>query len=100
MGGPKNKCCWCGNKTNLPNTYHAMGPLSEQFENQIKDFDEKYGKEWWENKEIDNKILDNLIQYDQIVNTVSRGIVCADCLDKDDKVYTKFRKNEQRNIPS
>ena len=34
------------------------------------------------------------MSYDQITNTVSKGIVCADCLDKDNELYNKFRKNE------
>ena len=45
-------------------------------------------------EEIGKKLLDDVSFYDQVTNTVGRGIVCAECLDKDDKVYTKFRKNE------
>ena len=44
-------------------------------------------------EEIGKKLLDEVCFYDQIVNTVSKGIVCADCLDKDDEMYNKFRKN-------
>ena len=44
-------------------------------------------------EEIGKKLLEEVSFYDQIVNTVSKGVVCADCLDKDDELYNKFRKN-------
>ena len=25
------KCYWCDNKTDMPYTYHAMGPISEKY---------------------------------------------------------------------
>ena len=93
MGEIKRKCQWCGSKTNLPYTYHAMGPISEKYELLLQDFKKKYGKKWWNNKKIDKKLIEDLSFYDQITNTVSKGIVCADCLDKDDELYNKFRKN-------
>ena len=89
----KNKCNWCGSETDLPQTYHAMGPLQEKYELLLQGFEKKYGGEWYNSKEIDPPLLDDVMFYDQIVNTVGKGIVCADCLDKDDKVYTKFKKN-------
>ena len=42
------------------------------------------------------KLLEEVCFYDQIVNTVSKGVVCAECLDKDDEIYAKFRKNNER----
>ena len=91
----KNKCNWCGGETDLPQTYHAMGPLQEKYELLLQGFERKYGGKWYEKEEeIGKELIDDVSFYDQVVNTVGRGIVCADCLDKDDKVYTKFRKNE------
>ena len=99
MSGQKNKCQWCGGETDLPQTYHAMGPLNEKYELLLQGFEKKYGEKWYDKEdEIGKELLDDVSFYDQVVNTVSRGIVCAECLDKDDKVYTKFRKNEQTNI--
>ena len=95
MSETKNKCQWCGGETDLPQTYHAMGPLQEKYELLMQGFEKKYGSKWYDKgEEIGKELLDDVCFYDQVVNTVSRGIVCADCLDKDDKVYTKFRKNE------
>ena len=89
------KCYWCGNETDMPYTYHAMGPISEKYELLIQGFEKKYGKTWHdEEEEIGKKLLEEVCFYDQIVNTVSKGIVCADCLDKDDELYNKFKKNE------
>ena len=94
MSETKRKCYWCNNETDMPYTYHAMGPLSEKYELLLLEFEKKYGETWYESEEIDPKLLNDVAFYDQIVNTVSKGVVCADCLDKDDKIYTKFRKNE------
>ena len=89
----KNKCNWCGSETDLPQTYHAMGPLQEKYELLLQGFELKYGSKWYEKEdEIGKELIDDVSFYDQVVNTVGRGVVCADCLDKDDKVYTKFRK--------
>ena len=35
------KCYWCDNKTDMPYTYHAMGPISEKYELLIQDFEKK-----------------------------------------------------------
>ena len=94
MSNQKNKCQWCREETNSPNTYHAMGPISEKYELLIQGFEKKYGEKWWDKEEeIGKKLLEEVSFYDQITNTVSKGIVCADCLDKDDEMYNKFRKN-------
>ena len=93
MNETKRKCYWCENETDMPYTYHAMGPISEKYELLIQGFEKKYGEKWWDSKEIDKKLLEEVSFYDQIVNTVSKGVVCADCLDKDDEMYNKFRKN-------
>ena len=93
MSETKRKCQWCGGETDLPQTYHAMGPLQEKYELLMQGFEKKYGEKWYDKEEeIGKELLDDVAFYDQVVNTVSRGIVCADCLDKDDKVYTKFKK--------
>ena len=91
----KNKCDWCQSKTDLPQSYHAMGPLQEKYEILLQGFENKYGETWYDSEEIDPKLLNDVAFYDQIVNTVGKGIVCADCLDKDDKVYSKFKKKDE-----
>ena len=97
----KEKCYWCDSKTNMPYTYHAMGPISEKYELLMQGFEKKYGKAWHnKEKEIGKKLLEEVCFYDQITNTISKGVVCADCLEKDDELYNKFKKNEgkQPNI--
>ena len=97
------KCYWCENETSMPYTYYAMGPISEKYELLIQDFKKKHGQKWWnKEKEIGKKLLEEVSFYDQIVNTVSKGVVCADCLDKDNEMYNKFRKNGtfERKQPS
>ena len=90
----KEKCNWCGSETDLPYTYHAMGPIQEKYELLLQAFEKSYGEKSWYSKEIDSKLSEEVCFYDQIVNTVSKGIVWGDCLDKDDELYNKFRTNE------
>ena len=90
--GNKTICEWCGNETKLPRTYHSMCPFNEEFELLILEFEKKYGEKWWDSKEIEPILLEDILFYHQIVNTVSKGIVCADCLYKDDELYNKFKK--------
>ena len=98
MSELKRKCYWCDSKTDMPHTYHAMGPISEKYELLMQNFEKQYGEKWWDKEEeIGKKLIEEVMLYDQITNTVSKGIVCAECLDKDDELYNKFRKNEQPN---
>ena len=97
MSETKRKCYWCGSETDMPYTYHAMGPISEKYELLMQSFEKQYGKKWWDKEEeIGKKLLEDVMIYDQIVNTVSKGVVCADCLDKDDELYNKFKKNDKQ----
>ena len=99
MSEAKRKCYWCENETDMPYTYHAMGPISEEYELKILKLEKKYGDDWMGREgeleeEIGEQLIKDIMMYDQIINTVSKGVVCADCLDKDDELYNKFRKNE------
>ena len=99
MDKTKRKCYWCENETDMPYTYHAMGPISEEYELKILKLEKKYGDDWMGREgeleeEIGEQLIKDIMMYDQIINTVSKGVVCADCLDKDDELYNKFRKNE------
>ena len=101
MSETERKCYWCGNETDMPYTYHAMGPISEKYELLMQGFEKKYGEKWHDKEEeIGKKLLEEVCFYDQITHTVSKGVVCADCLEKDDELYNKFKKNEgkQPNI--
>ena len=44
MKNTKRKCYWCSNETDLPYTYHAMGPISEKYELLIQDFEKNMDK--------------------------------------------------------
>lgn len=58
---------------------------------------EKWGREnWWTNLEREDltkeemKELDGLATYDQLLNTVGRGIQCDDCAVKENELYEKY----------
>ena len=96
MSKETNKCDWCKNKTNMPNSFVAMSPIQPEMEEKIQKAINEYGNEWWVGLEKDNKeLLEKLSFYDQLVSTVGRGFVCAKCLDKDNTNWIKYRKNEK-----
>tara|TARA_R110000744_G_scaffold190794_1_gene309988 strand:+ start:634 stop:939 length:306 start_codon:yes stop_codon:yes gene_type:complete len=98
MNKETNKCDWCREKTNLPQSFVAMSPIMPIREKKIQEAIEKYGDEWWVGLEKnDPKLMDKLSFYDQLVSTVGRGFVCAKCLNKDNINWNKFRKNEGIN---
>ena len=73
-----------------------MSPIIPIREKKIQEAINKYGNEWWVGLEKDNpKLRDKLSFYDQLVSTVGRGFVCAQCLDKDNINWVKYRKNEK-----
>ena len=85
----KNKCQFCGNKTDLPMMYHAMTPIDEDYEKKIN----KLGRDtWWKDADWDQPTeeLDDIAFYDQLINTVGKGIVCKPCIERDDKLHEKY----------
>ena len=87
-----NKCNWCDNKTENRECYTAMSPLNENYEKLIKKYDKKYGQFWYDSKEINKKVLDDVMTYDQATNTVGKGIICNKCHEKDEIIYQKYRQ--------
>ena len=80
----------------------AMGWPSTQEEfidkiNTNDDFNKEwFTKDWWKNLERTDlteeeiKELDDLTTYDQLLNTVGRGIQCDDCAKKESELYEKY----------
>ena len=72
----------------------------EEFNNKIKtdpEFSKRwYTKDWWKNlertdlTEEESKELDQLATYDQLLNTVGRGVQCNDCIKKEEELYEKY----------
>jgi hypothetical protein len=72
----------------------------EEFINKIKldpEFSKKwYTKTWWKQleredlTEQESKELDQLSTYDQLLNTVGRGVQCDDCGRKEADLYEKY----------
>jgi hypothetical protein len=82
----------------IPGTGKKM--YQEEFINFIKtdsEFSKKwYTKNWFKNLERTDlteeeiKELDSLTTYDQLLNTVGRGIQCDDCAKKESELYEKY----------
>ena len=72
----------------------------EEFNNKIKtdpEFSKKwFTKNWWKNLEREDltkeemEELDGLCTYDQLLNTVGRGVQCDDCGKKESELYEKY----------
>lgn len=91
----KQTCHHCGEeKENCYNGYIAMTLPIPEFEEKI----EKLGRNsWWERMEFvtdpeseEFKELDNLNMYDQLLNTVGKGVQCDDCAIKEQELYNKY----------
>jgi len=75
-------------------------PSQGEFINKIKtdsEFSKKwFTKNWWKNLEREDlteeemKELDDLTTYDQLLNTVGRGVQCDDCGRKEAELYEKY----------
>jgi hypothetical protein len=76
----------------------------EQFNSKVKSdntFARKWNtKTWWKNlertdlTEAEMKELDGLCTYDQLLNTVGRGIQCDECGRKEAELYEKYYPRE------
>jgi len=87
-----DKCNWCNKDTKNEECYTAMSPLNEKYEVLIREWDKMYGQFWYDSKEIDEKILADVMTYDQATNTVGKGLICNDCHEKDEIIYQKYRQ--------
>jgi hypothetical protein len=55
-----------------------------------------FTRTWWKGferadlNEKDRKEMDDLATYDQLLNTVGRGVQCDDCAKKEAELYEKY----------
>ena len=92
-----NKCNWCGAETTNKECYTTISPLIEKYEVLIREWDKMYGQFWYDSKEIDGKVLADVMTYDQATNTVGRGLICNKCHEKDEIIYQKYRQLTTKN---
>jgi hypothetical protein len=91
-------CHHCGQeKENCYYGYIAMCiPIPEFEAKKIK----YGGGEWWKNLERTDlteeefKELDALNMYDQLLNTVGRGVQCDDCGKNEEELYNQYYPDE------
>ena len=87
-------CHHCGEqKENCFHGFIAMCIPIPELEEKI----EKWGrKDWWKNFERTDLTdqergeMDDLASYDQLLNTVGRGVQCDDCARKEAELYEKY----------
>jgi hypothetical protein len=90
----KEKCHHCGEEKE--NCYHGFISMTIPIPKAEASID-KWGRaNWWENLERTDltddemKELDGLTMYDQLLNTVGRGVQCYDCGVKEVELYKKY----------
>jgi hypothetical protein len=94
-------CHHCGEeKENCYHGYIAMCIPIPEAEAQI----DKWGRGiWFENlertdlTEDEMKELDSLSYYDQLLNTVGRGVQCDDCGRKESELYRKYYPEQYKS---
>lgn len=93
-------------KTKLETCHHCGEEREDYFRGFIAmtiphpDLEEKINKwgreDWWKNLERTDltieqaKELDSLTMYDQLLNTIGRGVQCRDCSRKEIELYDKY----------
>lgn len=91
---------WMLENPPLAGPYTDACLTQEEFNNKVKT-DNKFSKEWFTNKWFNNleredltkeemDELDGLCTYDQLLNTVGRGVQCDDCGRKESELYEKY----------
>ena len=90
----KEKCHHCGEEKE--NCYHGFISMTLPIP-EAEDIIDKWGRDnWFENlertdlTEDDCKELESLATYDQLLNTVGRGIQCDECGIKEAELYKKY----------
>lgn len=91
----KQTCHHCGQeKENCYNGFIAMTLPIPEAEEQLEQLGRK---DWWKRLEEvtdieseEYKKLDQLQMYDQLLNTVGRGVQCSDCAIKENELYEKY----------
>ena len=84
-------CHHCGKQKE--NYYHGFIALTIPHPKMEAKIDKWGRKDWWKNlertdlTEEEMKELDNLSSYDQLLNTVGRGVQCDDCAKKEAELY-------------
>ena len=97
----KNYCDWCGKTTYMEAMIVASTPILEFIEDKI----DEYGREeiWgefsdWSGEDIDSDFEAELLVYDEMLNKLSKQVVCIDCLKQDEELYMKYYGDEDWEI--
>lgn len=91
-----NKCQFCNKETDMPWFYWCMTPIIPEMEEKINEL----GRNGWYNKiNWDNPTQEQLqlSVYDQLLNTIGKGYLCKECIDKDNELYNKYYSEEKKD---
>jgi hypothetical protein len=94
-----NTCSWCHKSTGLPEVFASQVPILEWLEEKIdlyckyKDIsrDELWGENSdWSQLNLGKNWESELLAYDELANTISRRVICKECLIQDDALFKKY----------
>jgi hypothetical protein len=94
MENKLEECLHCGEQKE--NCYHGFLSMCLPIPEAEAKKEEWGGRDWWKNlertdlTEQESKELDDLCFYDQMLNTVGRGVQCDDCGRKEADLYEKY----------
>ena len=86
-------CKWCGKKTTNEEQYLPTIPIQEDIEGLIDELGRE--KVWdgnanWDEEEMDPILEAILMTYDELVFTMSKKVVCKECIAEDEKLWDKY----------
>ena len=97
-----NHCSWCGKSTWMDRMLLPETPILEFMEEKIN----AYGRDliWGENgdwsmEDLDSDFEAELLVYDQLLNMVSKRVVCISCLKHDDDLWSKYYEIDEDDYP-
>ena len=89
----KNYCKWCGKPTIMEEMLLSDTPILEFMEEKINEYGREriWGKDGdWSEEMIDSDFEAELLVYDEMLNTISKKVVCISCLKSDDDLWKKY----------
>lgn len=91
-------CAWCGKPTSRPSQAVTDTPILDFMEEKIDMFGRN--KIWgdngdWSRANLDPEFEAELLVYDNLLCSVSKKIVCDDCIEEDNKLFKKYYSGDE-----
>jgi len=97
----KKHCVWCGKPTIMEPMKVADIPILEFMEEKINAYGReriwgKYGD--WSMEDLDSDFEAELLVYDEMLCSISKKIVCINCLKTDDELWKRYYSDSDEDM--